>query len=97
LNWARSVRFFNATLAGYAQATGKLSLDDHPAQYFPALKNTAVNNATLLNLGTYTAGGFPLQFPDQVIEQQDMLKYFQTWQPKTRSAHNGNIPIRVLG
>ncbi|ENV74627.1 beta-lactamase [Acinetobacter ursingii] len=75
-------KIFNATLAGYAQATGKLSLDDHPAQYFPALKNTAVNNATLLNLGTYTAGGFPLQFPDQVTEQQDMLKYFQTWQPK---------------
>ncbi|WP_407078960.1 class C beta-lactamase [Acinetobacter ursingii] len=75
-------KIFNATLAGYAQATGKLSLDDHPAQYFSALKNTAVNQATLLNLGTYTTGGFPLQFPDQVTEQQDMLKYFQTWQPK---------------
>jgi hypothetical protein len=65
-------------------------LDDHPAQYFPALKNTAVNNATLLNLGTYTAGGFPLQFPDQVTEQQDMLKYFQTWQPK-QNRHTTSI------
>ncbi|RKG34271.1 beta-lactamase [Acinetobacter guerrae] len=73
---------FNATLAGYAQAKGLLSFSDHPAQYFPELKNTAVNQATLLNLGTYTAGGFPLQFPDQIVKQQDMLKYFQTWQPK---------------
>ena len=77
-------KLFNATLAGYAQATAKLSLSDHPAQYFPELKNTAVNQATLLNLGTYTAGGFPLQFPDEVMQQQQMVKYFQTWQTKSR-------------
>lgn len=68
---------FNATLAGYAQAQGRLSLSDHPAKYFPELKNTAVNQATLLNLGTYSAGGFPLQFPDEVVTQQDMVQYFQ--------------------
>ena len=70
---------FNATLAGYAQAQRQLSLSDHPAKYFPELKNTAVNKATILNLGTYTAGGFPLQFPDEVVSQQDMVQYFQTW------------------
>ncbi|HBO72629.1 MAG TPA: class C beta-lactamase [Acinetobacter sp.] len=75
---------FNATLAGYAQAQGKLSFSDHPAKYFPELNNTAVNRATILNLGTYTAGGFPLQFPDEVVTQQDMVKYFQKWQPKTK-------------
>ncbi|WP_111828179.1 MULTISPECIES: class C beta-lactamase [Acinetobacter] len=74
---------FNATLASYAQAQGQLSLSDHPAKYFPELKNTAVDRATLLNLGTYTAGGFPLQFPDQVVQQQDMIQYFQSWKPKT--------------
>ncbi|MBK0065006.1 beta-lactamase [Acinetobacter sp. S54] len=75
---------FNATLVGYAQAEGVLSFADHPAQYFPELKNTAVNRATILNLGTYTAGGFPLQFPDQIVQHQDMLNYFQTWQPKNQ-------------
>lgn len=75
---------FNATLAGYAQAQGKLSFSDHPAKYFPELNNTAVNRASILNLGTYTAGGFPLQFPDEVVTQQDMVKYFQKWQPKTK-------------
>ena len=91
---------FNATLAGYAQAQGQLSLSDHPAKYFPELKNTAVNKATILNLGTYTAGGFPLQFPDEIIQQQDMIKYFQTWQPKTKvgaARQYSNPSIGLMG
>nr|WP_032878960.1 class C beta-lactamase [Acinetobacter colistiniresistens] len=91
---------FNATLASYAQAQGQLSLSDHPAKYFPELKNTAVDRATLLNLGTYTAGGFPLQFPDQVVQQQDMIKYFQTWQAKTKvgaARQYSNPSIGLMG
>lgn len=56
-------KIFNATLAGYAHTQGKLSLTAHPATYFPQLKNTAINQVTVLHLGTYTAGGLPLQFP----------------------------------
>ncbi|NIE96341.1 beta-lactamase [Acinetobacter sp. Tr-809] len=91
---------FNATLAAYAQAQGQLSLSDHPAKYFPELKNTMVNRATLLNLGTYTAGGFPLQFPDGVVQQQDMVKYFQTWQAKTKvgaARQYSNPSIGLMG
>ncbi|MFG0586449.1 class C beta-lactamase [Acinetobacter sp. YQ_14] len=91
---------FNATLAGYAQAQGKLSFSDHPAKYFPELNNTAVNRATILNLGTYTAGGFPLQFPDEVVTQQDMVKYFQKWQPKTKisvARQYSNPSIGLMG
>lgn len=91
---------FNATLAGYAQAQGKLSFSDYPAKYFPELNNTAVNRATILNLGTYTAGGFPLQFPDEVVTQQDMVKYFQKWQPKTKisaARQYSNPSIGLMG
>lgn len=91
---------FNATLAGYAQAQGKLSFSDHPAKYFPELNNTAVNRASILNLGTYTAGGFPLQFPDEVVTQQDMVKYFQKWQPKTKisgARQYSNPSIGLMG
>ncbi len=87
---------FNATLAGYAQAQGWLSLSDHPAKYFPELKNTSVNQATLLNLGTYSAGGFPLQFPDEVVTQQDMIQYFHNWKTKTKIGRLVNTQIRVL-
>ena len=57
---------FTATLAAYAQVLGKLSLDDHPSKYLPQLKGNAIDKASLLNLGTYTAGGLPLQCPDAV-------------------------------
>ena len=91
---------FNATLAGYAQAQGQLSFSDHPAKYFPELKNTAVNQATILNLGTYSAGGFPLQFPDEVVQQQQMIQYFQNWQAKTKvgaARQYSNPSIGLMG
>ena len=71
---------FVATLASYAQALGKLSLDDHPGKYVPQLKGSAIDRATLLNLGTYTAGGLPLQFPDDVSDDK-AIAYFQQWKP----------------
>lgn len=91
---------FNATLAGYAQAQGRLSFSDHPAKYFPELKNTAVNRASILDLGTYSAGDFPLQFPDSVVQPQDMLKYYQTWQPKSKvgtTRQYSNPSIGLMG
>lgn len=69
---------FTATLASYAQVLGKLSLDDHPGKYMPQLKGRAIDQASLLNLGTYTAGGLPLQFPDEVSDVQ-MTTYFRQW------------------
>jgi CubicO group peptidase (beta-lactamase class C family) len=63
---------FTATLVAYAQTLGKISLDDHPGKYLPGLRHSAVDKATLLNLGTYTAGGLPLQFPDGVTNNAEM-------------------------
>ena len=69
-----------ATMVSYAQVLGKLSLADHPSKYMPELKGAAIDRATLLHLGTYTAGGLPLQFPDDVVEGR-MASYFQQWTP----------------
>ncbi|MRV76755.1 class C beta-lactamase [Duganella sp. FT92W] len=68
---------FTATLGGYAQALGKLSLADHPGKYVPQLKGSAIDHASLLHLGTYTAAGFPLQIPDDVKTQAQLFDYFQ--------------------
>ena len=70
-----------ATLASYAQALGKLSMDQHPSRYLAELKGRPVDRATLLHLGTYTAGGLPLQFPDAVQAGPAVLDYFRHWQP----------------
>ena len=70
-----------ATLGCYAQGLGKLSFDDHPGKYMPQLKGTAIDRATVLELGTYTAGGLPLQFPDEVESDAQMIAYFRDWRP----------------
>ncbi|WP_425293798.1 class C beta-lactamase [Microvirga pakistanensis] len=72
---------FTATLVSYAQALGKVSLDDHPGQYVPPLRGSAIDRASLLQLGTYTAGGLPLQFPDSVADDATMIAYFRQWKP----------------
>ena len=70
---------YAATLALYARAQGKLSLDDHPGQYLAQLKGSAVDRATVLHLATYTAGGLPLQFPDEVEGMDATLAYYRAW------------------
>ncbi len=90
---------FTATLASYAQVRGQLSLDHHPGHYMPELKGSAIDKASLLNLGTYTAGGLPLQFPDGVTDEQ-MVAYFRQWKPhaapSTRRRYS-NPSIGLLG
>ena len=72
---------FTATLAGYAVASGKLTLTDPASQYLPALRGAKFDHIRLLNLGTYTAGGLPLQFPREADNTQHMISYFQQWKP----------------
>lgn len=74
---------FTATVAAYALVQGKLSLDDHPSRYVPKLKGSALDQATVLHFGTYTTGGLPQQFPDDVADsEQGMLDYFGGIKPK---------------
>ena len=90
---------FTATLAGYAVARGAIGLDEHPGRYLPRLRGTAIDAATLRHLGTYTAGGLPLQFPDEVTNE-GMLGYFQAWQPSAapgRIRRYSNPSIGLLG
>jgi beta-lactamase class C len=72
---------FTATLTAYAQITGKLSLSDTPGQYFPSLRGSNIDKVTLLNLGTHTPGGFPLQVPDDITNDTQALAYFRDWKP----------------
>jgi beta-lactamase class C len=51
---------FTATLAGYAHARGTLSLSEPASNYLPALRGTAFDRISMLQLGIYSAGGLPL-------------------------------------
>ena len=72
---------FTATLASYAGALGALSLSDSASKYLPALSGSSFDRISLLHLGTYTAGGLPLQFPDTVTDQEEMIAYYRNWRP----------------
>ena len=73
-------KLFTATLGAYAQAEGKLRLEDPASQHLPALRGSAFDRINLLDLATYTPGGLPLQFPDAVRSERQMLDYYRTWQ-----------------
>jgi len=89
-------KLFTATAGSYAQSVSKLSLQDHPGKYLPALKNSEINQVTLLQLATYTTGNLPLQFPDQIETDAQTLKYFQDWKvifPQLQLQHSYvNVP-----
>ncbi|WP_160108828.1 class C beta-lactamase [Pseudomonas izuensis] len=72
---------FTTTLAAYAVASGKLSLSDKASSVLPQLRGSAFDNISVLQLGTYSAGGLPLQFPDSADAPDRMLGYFKQWKP----------------
>jgi beta-lactamase class C len=72
---------FTATLASYAEMRGTLSFSHHASRYLPALAGSSFDRISLLDLATYTAGGLPLQFPDDVTDQKTMIGYYKSWRP----------------
>ena len=72
---------FAATLASYSELNGTLKLEDTADKYIPYLKNSTIGNTKLINLATYSAGGLPLQVPDDVKNNKELLSYYKSWQP----------------
>ena len=73
---------FTATLAANAQASGNLCLADKTSKYLPSLEGSKFGDVTLLSLGTHTAGGFPLQLPESIRTEDQLMQYLKTWQPR---------------
>jgi len=91
---------YTATLAGYAAATGRLRLDESAAQVRPALAGSAIGQASLLQLATYTAGGLPLQFPDSVTSEAEAMAFYRDFQspfPVGSSRLYANPSIGLFG
>ncbi len=72
---------FTATLAAYAQVSGKLSLSDKTSQYLPALRGSNWDSVSALNLATHTPGGLPLLVPDGLSDGAQVMAYFRGWKP----------------
>jgi beta-lactamase class C len=72
---------FTATLASWAQVQHRLSLAGDTARYLPQLRGSPFGDVTLLSLGTHTPGGLELQFPDDVTNDAQVMRYFEQWRP----------------
>jgi len=93
-------KMFTTTLAAYAQATGRLSLSDHPGRHIGRLKGRPIDNVTLLHLGTYTAGGLPMQFPDELSDDEAAIAFLYAWKadaPPGTLREYSNPSIGLLG
>ena len=93
-------KMFTTTLAALGHVTGRLSLDEHPGHYLPRLKGRPIDRATLVHLGTYTAGGLPLQFPDAIGDDVAVQAYFRDWKAINRPGtvrQYSNPSIGLLG
>jgi len=91
---------FTATLASYAEVKGRLSLADPVGKYLGSLRGSRFGDVTLLELGTHTPGGLPLQVPGVIHDNDQLLQYFRRWrpahQPGTYRTYN-NPGIGTLG
>ncbi|KVM92719.1 class C beta-lactamase [Burkholderia diffusa] len=89
-----------ATLAADAQEGGELSLTDPAGKYLPALQGKPFGAVTLLNLGTHTPGGMPLQVPNSIRDDADLMRYLDAWRPAyAPGTHRtySNVAIGMLG
>jgi len=73
---------FTAALASIAETEGKLNLSSPVSKYLPELKNKAFDQIRLYHLGTHTAGGFTLQLPDEIKNENELMAYYNSWKPK---------------
>ncbi|ELU8564366.1 beta-lactamase [Vibrio parahaemolyticus] len=76
---------FAATLAAYAEGKGKLNMDDKVSDYIPELSGSALGDTKLVHVATYTAGGLPLQFPNEVTNEDEMLEFYKAWKPEFKA------------
>lgn len=72
---------FTGTAGGYAIQSGIARLSDPASRYSAQLTGSQWQNITLLQLATYSAGGLPLQVPENITREADLWRYYNAWQP----------------
>ncbi|WP_435165181.1 class C beta-lactamase [Falsirhodobacter sp. 1013] len=93
-------KLFNMALAGLAEEQGLLSLEDPVSKDLPALEGSAFDRITPYDLAAHATGGLPLQVPDSITDQAELMDYLADWNPDAdpRSLRSySNVSIGLLG
>jgi beta-lactamase class C len=91
-------KIFNVTLAALAEERGSLSLDDTVAQHLCTPPCSISGDLTLMDLATHRTGGMPLQIPDSVSSEDELVDWLKNWRPSQPEARSySNISIGLLG
>jgi len=72
---------FTGLLGAYASEQGHFRFGDPVSSRWSELAGSAFDHVTMGELATYTAGGLPLQLPDEVVSNAEIVAYFRQWQP----------------
>ena len=88
---------FTGTAGGYAVESGLMKLNDPVAKYTPLLSEPQWKKITMLELATYTAGGLPLQLPDEVTTPKELWQYYNHWQPEWTPGTKRNYSNASIG
>lgn len=72
---------FTVSLTSLAEVNGQLSLSDKVSKYLPIMQGRDFGAVSLMSLGTHTPGGFPLQVPDDIKNNGQLMTYLQNWKP----------------
>lgn len=92
---------FTAALAAVAAERGRLAWSDPASRHVTELARSAFDAISLLQLATHTTGGLPLQLPDDVRTNADLMPFYRGWTPptppgSTRSYSNPGIGLLGL-
>ncbi|GGH53239.1 class C beta-lactamase [Frigidibacter albus] len=93
-------KLFNVTLAALAEQEGALSLEDPVSAHVPQTAGSAFDRITLADLAANATGGLPLQVPEEIGSDAELMDYLAGWNPAgdpqaTRSY--SNVGIGLLG
>lgn len=88
---------FTGTAGGYAVQSGIMKLSDSAAEHNNALTAPFWQKITMLELATYTAGGLPLQVPDDVTNESALWRYYNGWQPEYKPGTMRNYSNASIG
>lgn len=93
-------KLFNVALAALGEEQGLLSLQDPVSAKLPSLAGSAFDRISLYDLAAHATGGLPLQVPDDISDNQELMTYLAAWMPDgdTKSLRSySNVSIGLLG